>query len=253
MKKYLKKIIEKILKKFGYKIQQVINNVIEEASKEDIELMKLCDNYSMTSDLRKWALIQSFKYIIDNNIEGDFVECGVWKGGNLILIKKLMERYNITNRKIFGYDTYEGMSEASNFDIKKDNTKASIKYEKLKKNNSNQINWNFASKEEVIENLNNNVKDTSNIDLIKGKVEETLQLSKNIPQKISVLRLDTDFYESTKIELEVLYAKLSVGGVLIIDDYGSWKGSRKAVDEFFHNKKIWLHYIDHDGRLLIKR
>ena len=53
--------------------------------------------------------------------------------------------------------------------------------------------------------------------------------------------------------MEKLYPKLSIGGVLIIDDYGSWKGSRKAVEEYFKNKKVWLHYIDHDGRLLIKK
>ena len=66
------------------------------------------------------------------------------------------------------------------------------------------------------------------------------------------MRLDTDFYESTKIELEVLYKKLSIGGVLIIDDYGNWLGAKKAVDEFFDKQKPWLHYIDRTCRLLIK-
>jgi O-methyltransferase len=66
------------------------------------------------------------------------------------------------------------------------------------------------------------------------------------------LRLDTDFYSSTKIELEILYPRLVKGGVLIIDDYGSWEGSKRAVDEYFKNEKVWLHYIDNDSRLLIK-
>jgi O-methyltransferase len=66
------------------------------------------------------------------------------------------------------------------------------------------------------------------------------------------LRLDTDFYSSTKIELEILYPRLVKGGVLIIDDYGSWEGSKRAVDEYFKNEKVWLHYIDNDLRLLIK-
>ena len=253
IKKSIKNILEKILKRFGYKIQQIINHVIEEATQDEIDLMKLCDKYSMTSDLRKWALIQSFHYIINNNIEGDFVECGVWKGGNLILLKKLMEKKQINNKKIYGFDTFEGMSEASIHDIKIDKTNANVKFEKLKQKDSNNINWNFASENEVINNFKDNVEKNENLKLIKGKVEDTLLNNDNIPEKISILRLDTDFYESTKTELEKLYPKLSIGGVLIIDDYGSWQGSRKAVDEYFQNKKIWLHYIDHDGRLLIKK
>ena len=251
-KNIAKKSIENFFNIFGYKIQQIINHVIEEATPEEIELMKLCDKYSMTSDLRKWALIQSFHHVIKNNIEGDFVECGVWKGGNLIMLKKLMEKEKISNRTIFGYDTFEGMSKASIHDVKIDDTRANVKYEKLKEIDSDQINWNFSSKDEVLNNFKNNVQKEENLILIKGKVENTLLIEKNIPKKISILRLDTDFYESTKIELEKLYSKLSVGGILIIDDYGSWKGSRKAVDDFFVNKNIWLHYIDHDGRLLIK-
>ena len=77
---------------------------------------------------------------------------------------------------------------------------------------------------------------------------------KNLPEKISLLRLDTDFYESTKIELEILFPKLQPGGVLIIDDYGHWKGSKKAVDEYFELEKnfYWFHRIDYASRLLIK-
>jgi O-methyltransferase len=91
----------------------------------------------------------------------------------------------------------------------------------------------------------------SNIYLIKGKVEDTLLIEKNISKKISILRLDTDFYESTKIELELLYPQLETGGVLIIDDYGNYKGARKAVNEYFKSKPF-LIYVDHSCRLLIK-
>jgi hypothetical protein len=76
---------------------------------------------------------------------------------------------------------------------------------------------------------------------------------KNLPEQISILRLDTDWYTSTKIELEVLYKKLVKGGILIIDDYGHWQGARKAVDEYFKNKNIWLHYVDYTCRYIIKK
>ena len=79
-----------------------------------------------------------------------------------------------------------------------------------------------------------------------------MDIQDNLPEKISLLRLDTDWYSSTKKELEILYEKVSPGGVIIIDDYGHWGGSKKAVDEFFLNKYVWMHYVDYACRLIIK-
>ena len=96
--------------------------------------------------------------------------------------------------------------------------------------------------------------DVGSFSFIKGDVCETLKSPQNIPEKISVLRLDTDWYESTKAELEELYPKLSNGGVLIIDDYGHWQGARKAVDEYFSSQqyKPLFNVIDRTGRSAIK-
>ena len=88
--------------------------------------------------------------------------------------------------------------------------------------------------------------------MVKGKVENTLTKNENLPKKISILRLDTDWYESTKFGLEVLYPKLSNGGILIIDDYGFWRGAQKAVDEYFKDQHVWMHYVDYSCRLIIK-
>ena len=89
---------------------------------------------------------------------------------------------------------------------------------------------------------------------VKGKVENTLLKEENLPKKISFLRLDTDFYESTKKELEILFPRLEKKGILIVDDYGHWKGSKKAVDEYFaFDKKFkFFHRIDYASRLYIK-
>jgi len=244
MKIFLKKLIEAILKKYGYKVQNIDNDIIEEITPGEKKLMELCSKYTMTSDLRKWALIQSFYHITNNNIEGDFVECGIWKGGNLILLQKLIEIANINNRKIYGFDTFTGMPKPSQHDFKTNNKNVNNFYKK---------DWLYVTEDEVRNNFKTNVNNDQNLILIKGKVEETLKIKSNIPNKISILRLDTDFYESTKIELEVLFERLSKGGILIIDDYGSWQGAKKAVDEYFFNQNIWLHYIDHDGRLMIKK
>lgn len=104
---------------------------------------------------------------------------------------------------------------------------------------------------------NNCKKFNTNLDkfiFVKGDVTQTLLNKSNLPKKISVLRLDTDFYESTRIELDILYPLLSPKGVLIIDDYGSWTGSKKAVDEYFKMKdfKPLLNVIDRGGRSSIK-
>ena len=89
--------------------------------------------------------------------------------------------------------------------------------------------------------------------MIQGDVAETLLESKNLPEKIAILRLDTDWYESTRIELERLYPLLEPGGVLIIDDYGHFDGARKAVDEYFKAERPWMHYVDYTCRLILKK
>ena len=90
------------------------------------------------------------------------------------------------------------------------------------------------------------------IKFVKGKVEETLSIYK--PEKIALLRLDTDWYESTKTELEELYDNVVSKGVIIIDDYGHWEGCRKAVDEFIKKRNlcVLLNRIDYTGRLIVK-
>ena len=94
---------------------------------------------------------------------------------------------------------------------------------------------------------------SKNVKLIQGDVAETLLESKNLPEKIAILRLDTDWYESTRIELERLYPLLEPGGVLIIDDYGHFDGARKAVDEYFKAERPWMHYVDYTCRLILKK
>jgi hypothetical protein len=94
----------------------------------------------------------------------------------------------------------------------------------------------------------------SNVIFIKGKVEDTLVQANQLPNAISFLRLDTDWYESTKIELDILYEKLIPGGILVIDDYANWNGVRKAVDEFFKElvPPIFFTLIDNGARIGVK-
>ncbi len=112
--------------------------------------------------------------------------------------------------------------------------------------------WCYSPIDEVKTNLAKSGYNMGNIHFVKGKVEDTIPHSEI--KDIALLRLDTDWYESTKHELIHLYDRLVSGGVLIIDDYGHWSGSRKAVDEFFAERglSIFLHRIDYTGRMAIK-
>lgn len=246
-----KKFIQKSANLMGYNITKISNS--DPVVDKDIRFSKIydaCKKYTMTSKERMYALYKSVEYIIKNNIPGDFVECGVWRGGSTMLIAYTLLELNVTNRKIYLYDTFEGMTQPTEFDHRVANNKvhASDKWKKEQKKDHNK--WCYASLSEVKNNMALTKYPKDNIIFIKGKVEETIP--KTIPSKISILRLDTDWYESTKHELIHLFPRLLKKGVLIIDDYGRWAGSKKAVDEYFSNGEILLNRIDSTGRIGIK-
>ena len=224
--------------------------VIAEASKEENLMMKICSQYSLTPKIRMWSVIQSMKYIIENNIEGDIVESGVYKGGNLILTKKVLNLFNISDKNIYGYDTFEGMTKPTTNDKDIFGENPLGQWKKSQKKNYND--WCYSPIDEVRKSFEKETGNSQSLNLVKGRVEETLLKEENLPKKISLLRLDTDWYESSKIELEVLYPRLVKGGVLILDDYGHWQGVKKSVDDYFSDKNVWLHYVDYGCRLLIK-
>ena len=238
------------MKILNYEIRKVNEKkkVIIEVNNYEKKLINKCLQYSMTNFERMWSLIQSFHHVRQESLVGDFVECGVWKGGNIILLKKLIEKFNM-KKNIYGFDTFEGMVEPSFYDVNYNNKSAKKMFDEHKKN---EIGFAMCSLDDVKRNIKKNTK-TDNIFLIKGKVEDTLKNKRKLPKKISILRLDTDFYESTKIELEILFPRLVKGGVLIVDDYGFWKGAKKAVDEYFCDYRQFMHYVDHSCRLLIKK
>lgn len=105
--------------------------------------------------------------------------------------------------------------------------------------------------EEVKSNLSKTNFDS--LIFVKGLIEDTIP--EIMPDKISILRLDTDFYESTYHELINLFPLLQKGGVLIIDDYGHWKGAKKAVDKYFSEINIYplLNRINYSQRVFIKQ
>lgn len=214
-----------------------------------MELYALCHQYTMTSMERLYSLYNSVHYVIDNQIEGDLVECGVWRGGSSMMMALTLLKKGISNRQIFLYDTFEGMSEPTSEDSTFQGEAAEELLMKQDKDAEDSI-WCYSSIEEVKTNLEKTNYPEAQLKFVKGKVEDTLLSSK--PAKIALLRLDTDWYVSTKSELEILYPLLSSKGILIIDDFGHWEGARKAVMEYFKGSSPMMHRIDNTGRILIK-
>ena len=236
----------RILKKPFIKKKDFWNDNAPEINDEDKVLIDSIGEHSLTPLVRRWTLIKAMHYINQNKLDGDIVECGIWRGGNIFLAKKIQDLfYNEIKRTFYGYDTFEGMPEPSIYDGEKVNKIYKLFESKNEK-------WTKASLEYVISSAKKFFTNIENLKFIKGKVEETLINKENLPKKISLLRLDTDFYESTKIELEILYPLLVQNGVLIIDDYGDFLGCRKAVDDFFFKRGVLMIGIDKSCRILIK-
>lgn len=209
------------------------------------DFINIVKPFTMTSNERITDLYYSLEYIRENEIDGDIVECGVWKGGNILGIIEYLDYYSINNKKVWLYDTFSGMTNPGNEDYDFNNIHASSQM-------NNPLVLACSTIEEVKKNISNSKFDKSRIIYIEGDVSETLQKYENLPTKISLLRLDTDWYQSTKDELRILYPKLVKKGVLIVDDYGHWKGSKKAFDEYFVDKIIQIKKIDYTGIKIFK-
>ena len=247
----MKRSIKKIFDFFGIKI--IAKKQLEypkDMEPEFYDLYEKCKPYTMTSTERLYSVYKSIDYIVSNNIEGDIIECGVWKGGSSMMAALCLKKMGDVNRTIYLYDTYEGMALPSEKDVDYSNTSAKKIWLENKKDKYND--WCYSPIEEVKINLESTKYPIEKIKFIKGKVEDTIP--KTLPNKIALLRLDTDWYESTYHELQHLYPLLNQNAVLIIDDYGYWKGSRDATDQYFkeNNIKILLNRIDNTGRVGIK-
>ena len=219
-------------------------------SDQEKEVCELVAPYTMTSVERIVALINATKYVIENDIPGDIVECGVWRGGSMMVIAQTLKQLGSTDRKLYLYDTFEGMSPPTEKDkLVKSGRSAKAMLEQADKEADI---WCYADQKDVANNLRLTGYPESNIVMVKGKVEDTIPAT--VPKEIGLLRLDTDWYESTRHELEQLYPLLATNGVLIIDDYGHWRGSKDATDEYFSlaNNSPLLHRIDYTGRMIVK-
>lgn len=235
----------------GYELKKKNNfndrwgNFIAELKDDRKKQIKYFQEITLASELNLWSIYQSLKYIKNENVKGDIVECGVYNGNTLAFIGEIVDELKL-KKKIWGYDTFDGF-------IKSYYTDYDIDFKTRKKVNYVPSNI-YYSLDEVKNNIiKNNKTNFEKYTLIKGDILETLNIKDNLPNKISFLRLDTDIYKTTLKQLEILYEKLTPGGILHIDDYGICPGVKTAVDNFFSNENIWLHRVDIACRYFIKK
>jgi hypothetical protein len=212
--------------------------------------------FTMTSDQRLLALIDAVRYVAGRNLPGAFAECGVWRGGSLLAMIATLEELGIDDRDLHAYDTFEGMTEPTEKDTSALEQPALDTWTAARATGERA--WPFFfdadkfDEDSVRATLLGTGYPAARIHLHRGPVEETLPSQS--PGALALLRLDTDWYESTRHELEHLYPLLAPGGVLIIDDYGHWDGARRAVDEYLEEQGVHLllNRIDYTGRIAVK-
>ena len=208
------------------------------------KLWRLVSPNTMTSKERVLAVENAVRHVHAHGIEGDIVECGVAWGGSVMAFALTLIELGETSRTIWLYDTFDGMSEPTDEDVGRHGEVASRVYRKKMKDGIST--WINAPIEQVKKNVFSSGYPENRFRFVEGRVEETLIKQK--PKKIAILRLDTDWYESTKAELKHLYPRLAKGGIIILDDYYRWVGHRKAADQYFvdnHLRIFWARIDDH--------
>ena len=251
--KRLEQALGRGFSKIGLQVSRTNTVVLPlEASAEDRSIIDEVRPFTMTSPERLWSLIEAVRYIVEVKIPGDFAECGVWRGGSVLAMARKLANVGERDRRIWLYDTFEGMTPPSEADVEASTgLSAELLMAQTQVGDGNNV-WAYATRGDVEANLRLSGYPTERFTLVEGDISETLQHS--VPEQLALLRLDTDWYESTRVGLEVLYPRLVEGGVCILDDYGHWQGARKAVDEYFaaHGTRPLMLPIDYSGRIFIK-
>lgn len=205
--------------------------------------------YSQTSPERLAAVCSSTEHVVRRGLPGAFVECGVWRGGSMMAAALTLLRLGAGDRNLFLFDTFAGMTRPAEMDRDWAGTPVIEGWAGYQGENGPPDPC-AVPVEEVRAALATTGYDPARLHFVEGPVEETVP--DRAPPQIALLRLDTDWYESTRHELVHLYPGLVPGGVLIIDDYGHFQGARRATDEFFADDPVLLARIDYTGRLAVK-
>jgi hypothetical protein len=219
---------------------------------EFLALQERCAPRTMTSIERMYALHQATAHIVRTDVPGDLVECGVWRGGSVMLMALTLLALGVDDRTIWLYDTFAGMTPPAAEDVQVMTGEAAADVLATHPRDEEDPFWGVAPRTVVEDGLRTTGYPMDLFRFVEGDVLDTLPVE--APDGIALLRLDTDWYASTRHELEHLYPKLATGGVLLVDDYGYWAGARRATDEHLAglDHPPLLQRIDYTGRMGIK-
>ena len=248
MKKALRHCVYLVADAAGYRISRR-DRLPSDLDASTVATIEFVQPYTATSPERINALCQAVRYITSNAIPGVIVECGVWRGGSMMAAARTLIEMGDTSRELYLFDTFAGLVAPGPFDLAPDGTPAAKRFAKEAREDGSGSRWCEAPLEEVQAAVALTGYPPERTHFIVGRVEETIP--ERAPEQIALLRLDTDWYESTRHELLHLYPRVSSGGVLIVDDYGVWQGCRRAVDEYFAERPPLLNRIDDSGRIAL--
>ena len=219
-------------------------------------LLDECRPFTMVSPERLMATVDAVEHVVRRDVPGALVECGVWRGGSILAMIRTLQRLGVTDRDVYLCDTFTGMTAPSAEDTSDFDPPAEATFEQATASGDRAWSGLFGEGvfglDQVRELIGGSGYPTERIHFVVGDVLETLPDA--APESIAVLRLDTDWYDSTRHELECLYPRLGRGGVLIIDDYGHWQGAKKAFDDYFADRddQPLLSRTDYTGRMGLK-
>jgi O-methyltransferase len=246
----MKNLIKRLVRRTGFDIVRYQPHHeptnLGDLTAREVKIVQSVRPYTLTGEERIAALLNAVGYVAEHNIPGAIAECGVWRGGSMMAVALTLLHHGDSSRQLYLYDTFEGMSEPTERDQSFDGQSAQAQLERDPMGSGV---WCRSPIEDVRANVLSTGYPEENVHFIQGKVEETLP--SRSPERLALLRLDTDWYESTKHELIHLFPLLDPRGLLIIDDYGHWQGARQAVDEYFsdHKLNVYLHRVDYTCRI----
>jgi O-methyltransferase len=240
------KLVRRLAARRGYEVAK-LNQMPPDYDPATIALFQRVKPFTLTSHERVAALRQAVTYVVKASIPGAIVECGVWRGGSMLAIALTLVELGATDRDLYLFDTFETMPPPGIHDVDVWGTHASEFFDAALAHPE----YSYLPKEEIRDLLMAAGYPDDRLHFVKGMVEDTIP--HGAPLEISLCRLDTDWYESTAHEMEHLYPRIAPGGVLLIDDYGHFMGSKRAVDEYIEkeNLVLLLNRIDFTGRLIL--
>ncbi len=217
-------------------------------SDEDRPIIERAFPHTMTGFARLQGLVDAVRYLERSGVPGAFAECGVWRGGSVLAMLLTLQDEGTDDRDVYLYDTFEGMTRPTEEDTSPVwSSRRSRRGSRPRPRGSRRGAGCSATSTRAPCARPCSRAAIRRRACISCAAPSRRRFPGTVPDELALLRLDTDWYESTRHELEHLYPRLNPGGVLIIDDYGHWEGARRAVDEYF--EKVGEQLVSKQARL----